>query len=65
MGRIHPKRVGQKRDFAKAPEIKVLRLFNMKLPHDFNTKNDEAKPRFDLARRAPRWNILPPKQNNS
>ena len=37
-----PNELDRKRDFAKAPEIKALRLFNMKLPHDFNIKNDEA-----------------------
>lgn len=59
------KELDRKMDSAKAPETKVLRLFNMKLPHDFNTKNDEAKPRFDLACCELRWNILPKKQNNS
>ena len=65
MGEIHPERVGQKRDSAKAPEIKALRFFNMKLTHDFNAKNDEVRSRFDLACCALRWKILPKKRNNS
>lgn len=51
----------RKRDFSKAPEIKALRLFNMKLPHDFNIKNDEAKPYFNPARCALRRTYFPPK----
>lgn len=39
-----PNELDRKRDFAKSPEIKALRLFNMKLPHDFDTKNDEVSP---------------------
>ena len=65
MGEIHPERVGQKRDSAKAPEIKALRFFNMKLTHDFNAKNDEAA----LALTLPAVNYIgtcsPKKQNNS
>ena len=36
------KELDRRRDSAKAPEIKALRLFNMNLSHDFNVKNDEA-----------------------
>lgn len=65
MGEIHPERVGQKRDSAKAPETKALRLFNMKLPHDFDTKNDEVSPALTV----PAVNYVgiysPKKQNNS
>ena len=37
-----PKELDRKRNSSKTPEIKVLRLLNMKIPHDFNAKNDEA-----------------------
>lgn len=36
------KELQRKRDSSEVPEIKALRLFNMKLSHDFNAKNDEA-----------------------
>lgn len=42
MVKIHQKELDRKRDFSKAPEIKALRLFNMKITHDFDAKNDET-----------------------
>ena len=40
--RFIQKELQRKRDSSEVPEIKALRLFNMRLTHDFNAKNDEA-----------------------